>query len=340
MDFVRRFLIGGVLLLALPVMAFAQEATLTGTVTDSTGAVLPGVTVTAVNDATGNTFDAVTDERGHLPDSRARRRLSDHGAASGLLDRASGPACSCWSDRRRRCQPADVAVDGSGNGDRHRRGAAAQRDDVEPGRQRRPDAGAGAAGQRPQLDGAGAAGAGQPDVVDATPSTPLPDRNGGEAREFQLNMDGQQVSNEIGTGGQPRYSQDAIAEFQFVANRFDATQGRTSGVQVNAITKSGTQPVLGPVPRQLPQQPVQRGEPGARPRRSDQQPAAQRRRSADRSCWTGCTTSATSSTSASRAAASGTRRTRSFNVELHGDRTIKMGGVRVDYQILEDAPDG
>ena len=29
-------------------------------------------------------------------------------------------------------------------------------------------------------------------AVNAT--TPLPDRNGGEAREFQLNIDGQQVS--------------------------------------------------------------------------------------------------------------------------------------------------
>ena len=74
-------------------------------------------------------------------------------------------------------------------------------------------------------------------AVNAT--TPLPDRNNGEAREFQLNMDGQQVSADIGTGGQPRYSQDSIAEFQFVSNRFDATQGRSSGVQVNAITKSG-----------------------------------------------------------------------------------------------------
>jgi len=37
---------------------------LTGTVTDSTGAVLPGVTVTAVLQATGNTFETVTDEAG------------------------------------------------------------------------------------------------------------------------------------------------------------------------------------------------------------------------------------------------------------------------------------
>ena len=50
--------------LTLPAIAFAQEATLTGTVTDATGGVLPGVTVTAVNEATGNTFTAVTDDLG------------------------------------------------------------------------------------------------------------------------------------------------------------------------------------------------------------------------------------------------------------------------------------
>jgi hypothetical protein len=42
----RRVLLIGVILL-LPVAAFAQDAVLTGTVTDSTGACLPGVTVTA-----------------------------------------------------------------------------------------------------------------------------------------------------------------------------------------------------------------------------------------------------------------------------------------------------
>jgi len=47
-----------------PVAAFAQEAVLSGTVTDTTGGVLPGVTVTATHVATGNTFVAVTDERG------------------------------------------------------------------------------------------------------------------------------------------------------------------------------------------------------------------------------------------------------------------------------------
>src|SRR3977135_2846735 len=52
------------LLLLLPVAALAQEAVLSGTVSDTTGGVLPGVTVTATHTATGNTFLAVTDQRG------------------------------------------------------------------------------------------------------------------------------------------------------------------------------------------------------------------------------------------------------------------------------------
>src|SRR6266550_4397329 len=63
---VRRPIVVGALLmiLALPVVAYAQEAVLSGTVTDSTGAVLPGVTIRALLEATGNTFDTVTDARG------------------------------------------------------------------------------------------------------------------------------------------------------------------------------------------------------------------------------------------------------------------------------------
>jgi hypothetical protein len=51
--------------LSFPVIAQAQDATVNGTVTDSTGGVLPGVTVTALHTTTGNTFFAVTDDRGN-----------------------------------------------------------------------------------------------------------------------------------------------------------------------------------------------------------------------------------------------------------------------------------
>jgi hypothetical protein len=65
-------------------------------------------------------------------------------------------------------------------------------------------------------------------------------RNTDRIREFQTNVDGQQFQNTMGGGGQPTFSQEMIAEFQFISNRFDATQGRSSGLQVNLVTKSGT----------------------------------------------------------------------------------------------------
>ena len=62
-SFVRR-LVFLCAVLALPATVFAQDAVLTGTITDSTGAVLPGVTVTAVNEATGNNYETVSDAAG------------------------------------------------------------------------------------------------------------------------------------------------------------------------------------------------------------------------------------------------------------------------------------
>jgi hypothetical protein len=64
---------------------------------------------------------------------------------------------------------------------------------------------------------------------------------------FQLNVDGQQITQNCcaGAGGQPRFSKDAIEEFQFISNRFDAAQGRSAGIQINVITKSGTNTASG-----------------------------------------------------------------------------------------------
>ena len=55
------------LLLALtPLCAFAQSSngSISGLVTDDTGAILPGVTVTATNAATGTTRSVVSNEKG------------------------------------------------------------------------------------------------------------------------------------------------------------------------------------------------------------------------------------------------------------------------------------
>ena len=70
-------------------------------------------------------------------------------------------------------------------------------------------------------------------------NSPLGATDGGK---IQINVDGQQVTqNSAGDSfGEPQYSQDAIDQFQIIMNRFDATLGRSSRVQVNVQTKSGT----------------------------------------------------------------------------------------------------
>ena len=82
----RRLLLIAILLL-VPALAFAQDATVIGTVTDSTGGVLPGVTVTAVHATTGNTFETITDERGNFRIPGTHRRLSHQRAAAGVHPR-------------------------------------------------------------------------------------------------------------------------------------------------------------------------------------------------------------------------------------------------------------
>ncbi|MBI4475566.1 MAG: TonB-dependent receptor, partial [Acidobacteria bacterium] len=65
--------------------------------------------------------------------------------------------------------------------------------------------------------------------------------------QFQLNLDGQQITQRVaGAGfGQPKISREAIAEFQIVTNLFDITQGRSTGMQVQAISRAGTNDLRG-----------------------------------------------------------------------------------------------
>jgi hypothetical protein len=70
-------------------------------------------------------------------------------------------------------------------------------------------------------------------------NSPLGATDGGK---LQINIDGQQVTQNSASDsfGQPQYSQDAIDQFQIITNRFDATSGRSSRIQINAQTKSGS----------------------------------------------------------------------------------------------------
>jgi hypothetical protein len=79
----------------------------------------------------------------------------------------------------------------------------------------------------------------------AVTATAAPDTTGGTQGngDYQINLDGQQVTQLLSVAagsGPPRFSRDAIAELELKSGRFDATQGRALGLQVNVVTKSGS----------------------------------------------------------------------------------------------------
>jgi Carboxypeptidase regulatory-like domain len=236
--FLRRLLVLGALL-ALPVTVYAQEATVSGTVTDSTGGVLPGVTVTALHEATGNTFVAVTDERGafRLPVRTGVFRITVELSGFTTLSRSMELLLGQIAVVNLQMAPSTVqeSVTVTGEAPLIDTTSSTLGGNIDPRQMQElpvngrnwQDLSILAPGNRANAGG----------------ESPIPRDTGA----YQINMDGQQITNVVAGSafGNPRYSRDAIAEFEFVANRFDATQGRSSGVQVNAISKSGTNTLAG-----------------------------------------------------------------------------------------------
>ena len=220
--------------LAFASPALAQEATLSGTISDQTSSVLPGVTITAVHAASGNTFVAVSDDRGfyRLPLRTGVYRINAELAGFANVNRSVELLVGQQAVMNLQMAPSAVQESIT------------------------------VTAEAPLLDMTSSTLAGNVDPrqmqdlpvngrnwLDLTMLTPGARTNSvgeapvlGDGRgTYQLNVDGQQVTNYVQFNrANPRYSRDAIAEFEFVANRFDATQGRSMGVQVNAITKSGT----------------------------------------------------------------------------------------------------
>ncbi len=238
MTVVRRFLFACAILV-IPATGFAQEAVLNGTVTDSTGGVLPGVTVTATNEATGNTFIGVTDASGRYSiqvRTGSYKLLSELSGFAGTSRTGIGLLAGQTATVDMQLKPSGVAETVTVTAETPLLSTTSSTlgGNVDPRQVAElPVAGRNfmslallAPGSRTQATNA---------------LQPLPDRGrAGDVREFQISVDGQQVTRDLGTGTQPRYSNDMISEFQYIANRFDATMGRTSGVQVRIISKSGT----------------------------------------------------------------------------------------------------
>ena len=226
-------------MLALPTLAHAQEATLSGTVSDTTGGALPGVTIRAVHEASGNSFEAVTDERG---DYRLAVRVGTYKVTAELAGFAPVTRSVELLVGQQGVVNLQMAVSGvqesvtvTGEAPLLDVTQSSLAGNIDPRQlQELPVNG------RNWLDLVMLApGARLNAVTEAPTSSAASNRSGGD---FELNVDGQQITDliKVGGAGQPRFSRDAIAEFEFVSSRFDATLGRSMGVQVNVVTKSGT----------------------------------------------------------------------------------------------------
>ena len=191
--------------------AYAQEKRYwTGTVTDSPARSCPGATVRAVRQPSGNNFQAVSNKRAGcigFPSAsasiqqsrRSFKVLPSNSRAGGRTgSRQSGVVNSVSVEPSQLQSP----IIGDGHGP-NPPGSITKSVQIQAAQSR-----SGARCRSSPVNGRTwmalallAPGSGTSST--RTPITPLPDRNGGEAREFQLNIDGQQVSADIGTGGQP-----------------------------------------------------------------------------------------------------------------------------------------
>ena len=231
--------LGFAVLLAWPAVTHAQDAIVNGTVSDQTGGVLPGVTVTAANDATGNTFVGVTDDRGayRLAVRVGRYKLSLELAGFGTVSQAFEALVGQTLTMNAQMGPSTVqeSVTVTAEAPLIQTTSSTLAGNIDP-RQTEdlPAIGGNWLGLALLAPGNRSNG--------ADPNTPTA-RN---RFDMQLSIDGQQVTNNGRSGGyNPRVTQDAIGEFQFVASRWDASQGRSNGVLVNAVTKSGTNTMAG-----------------------------------------------------------------------------------------------
>jgi carboxypeptidase family protein len=226
----------------VPSVAHAQQASIIGTIVDDTKAVLPGVSVTATDQAAGRQISSVTNERGEY------RLLNVPAGKYTVVAELAGFSTVILRD-------VELLV--GQNATMQLTMKVAQVSETLT-----------VLGESPLVDTSSSQVAGNVDRRQME-QLPLQGRNWLELSKlvkgvtannidtgigtgamddmWQLNLDGQQITQKVaGSGfGQPRFSRESIAEFQIVTNMFDITQGRSAGMEIQAISKSGTNNLSG-----------------------------------------------------------------------------------------------
>jgi len=214
--------------------AFAQQATISGVVTDETKAMLPGVTITATNLATGTQLTAVADERGefrllNLQPGQYKVQAELSGFSTVIvpsIELLVGQNATMPFVMKVASLSETVTVS-----------SEAPLVDVTSSQV----AGNVNPRQMEELPLQGRNWLELSKLVKGITANEITTGPGVSDDMFQLNLDGQQVTQKISGGfGQPKFSRESIGEFQIVTNMFDITQGRSAGVQVQAISRAGT----------------------------------------------------------------------------------------------------
>src|SRR5262249_21043134 len=220
--------------------AFAQvEATIVGTVSDESKAVLPGVTVTAIDLAIGRQFTDVTNPRGEY------RLVRLQAGKNKLQGERPGFPTSGFSEiellvGQNATIPFTMKV--ASIEESLTVSAAAPLVDTRQAQvsgnvDRR---------QMEELPINGRNWLQLSTMVKGITANQITDTStpNGSSRTaaFRVNLERQETTQETSvTGfGQPGISRDAIAEYQIVTNMFDVTMGRSVGLQVQAISKAGS----------------------------------------------------------------------------------------------------
>lgn len=216
--------------------AEAQDVTIAGAVVDESKAALPGVTVTATAVSTGREFIDVTDARGEYRlvglsagvyrleaqlAGFATQQMSGIELLVGQNATISFPLKLATLEETLTVSAASPLVDftqarAAGNVDRR---------------------------QMEELPIAGRNWQQLTSMVRGITANEVSSRPGvTRDTSFALNLDGQDITQTASNSGfgQTGISRDAIAEFQVITNLFDVTMGRSAGIQVQAITRAGT----------------------------------------------------------------------------------------------------
>lgn len=223
------------LLLVADATAQVSTATLSGVVTDESKAILPGATITAVELSTSRQHTATTDEHGvyrllHLTPGKYRVHVELVGFAMiqiAEFELLVGQAAVLPFTLRVATLEESVTVIGESPLVDTRSSQIAMNVD------RR---------QMESLPLQGRNWMSLSMLIKGITANDVSTSPGvGRDELFQLNLDGQQVTQKLGQAryGQPKFSRESIAEFQLVTQLFDITQGRSTGVQVQAVSKSG-----------------------------------------------------------------------------------------------------